>query len=244
MLLGLYLTLVLVPVACAADRDDALAIIDKAIKAHGGEDALAKAKLATRSGQGRMTIVKDDVPFTDTITVSLPDQFKLLLDAGKGDNKFKLALVLNGSKGWQSTGGMVVELSKQRISELREEAYRLWLMTLVPLKKEKGFTLQTLKEIKVDGAAAAGVKVSMRGHEDARMYFSKKTGLLVKIERKVAELGLKVDKEYLLSDHKEFDGVKMPTKLIEMTNDRKSVEITVKSYKFPSKIDDSEFGKP
>jgi hypothetical protein len=234
-------------VACpaeAADRDAALNIINKAIKAHGGEDALAKAKLATRTGEGQMTIVKDEVPFTDTITLSLPDRFKLALDVGKGQNKYKVALVLNGNKGWQATGGMVVELSAGRVAELREEAYRLWIMTLLPLKKETGFTLDTLPEIKVEGAVVAGVKISMRGHEDAKLYFSKKTGLLVKMERKTKELGLNVDKEYLFSSYKDYDGLKLPSKLVEMTNERKSIEIKVKSYKFPKKIDDSEFGKP
>jgi hypothetical protein len=243
-LAGLCLALVLVPVARAADRDAALAVINKAIKAHGGEDALAKTRLATRTSQGRMTIAKDELPFTDSITVGLPDRFKHSLDGGKGDNKFKLALVLNGNTGWQSTGGMVTELSHVRLAELREEAYRLWIMTLVPLKKETGFSLETLPDIKVNGDAAAGIKVSMRGHGDTKMYFSKKTGLLVKVERKISQRGLKVDKEYLLSDYKEFDGVKLPTKLVEMTNNRKSMEVSVKSYKFPKQIDDSEFGKP
>ena len=41
--------------APASEKDDALAILDKAIKAHGGVDALAKAAQLKRKSTGKMT---------------------------------------------------------------------------------------------------------------------------------------------------------------------------------------------
>ena len=53
-----------------------------------------------------------------------------------------------------------------------------------------------------------------------------------------------MDKEYLYSDHKEFDGVKLPTKEVDLINGRKFSELTSMTYKLPKKIDDATFAKP
>ena len=77
-----------------------------------------------------------------------------------------------------------------------------------------------------------------------KLYFDKGTHLLVKVERVSEEAGVKLDKEYLLSDPKEFDGVKLPTRLVETLGGKKASESTFTSYKFPSKPDDAAFAKP
>src|SRR6202011_4293737 len=101
-----------------------------------------------------------------------------------------------------------------------------------------------LPEAKVNGQPAAGVKVASKGHADAKLYFDAATHLLVKIERTTREAGLSLDKEYLFGDHKDFDGVKLPTRLTETLEGKKASELTSASYKFPSKPDDAAFSKP
>ena len=95
-----------------------------------------------------------------------------------------------------------------------------------------------------NGQPAAGVKVSQRGHTDATLYFDKETGLLVKIARRAQEAGLMVDKEYLFSAHKEFEGAKLPTKQVEMINGKKFTEVTSFTYKILRRVDESMFAKP
>ena len=53
----------------AGDREDALAIIEQAVKAHGGDDALAKAAPAVRNGEGVMYQAGKEVKFTDEMTL-------------------------------------------------------------------------------------------------------------------------------------------------------------------------------
>src|SRR5262249_25113206 len=129
------------------------------------------------------------------------------------------------------------------LEELREEAYVQWLATLVPLKKDP-FELAPVPEIKVDGKPAGGVKVSSKGHGDVKLYFDKASGLLVKIERPAREAGLQVDKEYVYSDHKTFDGVKLPTRSVELLNGKKFTQLSSAAYKFLDKPDASAFDKP
>ena len=228
----------------ADDRDKALAVIDRAIQTHGGETALTKAQLMTRSATGEMTLFDKPVPFKDEMAAQLPDRLRSFVDVGEGDQKLLVLLVINGDKGWQSAGGAVMELSKERLGELREEAYIMWLSTLAPLKKDTSFHLVPAPDVKVNGQPAAGVKVSQKGHTDATLYFDKETGLLVKIARRAQEAGLAVDKEYLFSAHKEFEGAKLPTKQVEMINGKKFTEVTSFTYKILRRVDESMFAKP
>src|SRR5947209_1223250 len=79
-----------------------------------------------------------------------PGRLRLTLDVGTGADRSRVVLVAAGDKGWQSTGGMVAELGPERLAELREEAYVVWLTTLTPLRQE-GFELTSLPEARVGG---------------------------------------------------------------------------------------------
>ncbi len=243
MLLGLALATagLLVPVANlrADDRADALAVVDEAIKAHGGTDALAKAQSFTRSGSGTVSLFDKAIAITSEQTVSLPDRSRLAIEI---DKKTRITAVLNGDKGWESAGGPATEMAAARVKELADETYVLWLATLTPLKKDT-FLLKALPEKKVNAKPAVGLAVAAKGRPDVRLYFDKETHLLVKVEREAVEGGQKVDKEYYFADYKEVDGVKLPTKLTESINGKKFSEIGPVVYKL-HKPDETAFGKP
>ena len=224
----------------ADDRDKALALIDRAIKAHGGEAALAKVPVSTRTNAGALTQSGPEMTFTSTVTQSLPDRVRLEIEVGRS----KLLTVIDGDKGWQqSAGGGALPLDRDRLKEMKGEAYVWWLATLAPLKKA-GLTLALAPEIKVDGKPALGVKVSGLGEPDAKLYFDQGSGLLVKIERRAPETGVLVNKEYYFSDFKDFDGVKLPAKEVMIVNGRKWYEVKVLTYKFLPKAEDSAFARP
>ena len=126
---------------------------------------------------------------------------------------------------------------------MREEIYILWLETLTPLQKD-GFDLAPLPEIKVNGQPAVGVKVSSKGHADAKLYFDTHTHLLVKVERTAEDAGLKLDKEYLLATTRSSTASSCRRTSSRFWTARKASELTSASYKFPSKPDDSLFAKP
>ena len=224
----------------AGDREDALAVVDRAIKAQGGEDALNKARTAVRAGEGIMFQGGKEVKFTDEMTWNLPNQWR---DAVEIEKTLHFTMAVNGDKGWQAIGGTVSDLGPERLKELREEIYILGLETLTPLKKD-GIDLTPLPEIKVDGQPAVGVKAASKGHADAKLYFDAHSHLLVKIERASDEAGVSLAKEYLFGGHKEFDGVVLPTRVVETLDGKKASELTSASYKFPSKPDESAFAKP
>ncbi len=236
IVLGLGL---LIPAARGAgDRDKALAVVEQAIKAHGGADALNKAQTRSRNGRGELTI-SGNIAFKAEEIVSLPERCRTVLEAAG----IRRVIVLNGDKGWMLTGGTTQEMNKEMLAELREEPYVWWLMTLTPLQKE-GFELTPLPDVKVNGEDASVIKVSHRGHADVRMFFDKKTGLLVKIARRAKEAGIPLDKEYSYSDYRDYDGVKLPTKEVTTVNGRKLSEVKFTDYQLLSRVEDKTFDKP
>jgi hypothetical protein len=235
------LVLAIAPRAVAGEQEDALALVEQAIKAHGGADALTKAQTLVRTGVGSVSVPDKPQPFTDEWTWHLPDQLRFSIEV---DKKFRIITVVNGDKGWQNTGGQTMELTGELLRERRDEMYVLWLATLTPLKKDD-VKLSLLPEIKVNDEPAVGVQAKSKAAPDGiNLYFDKKTHLLVKIQRRARQSGVAVDKEYVYSDHKEFDGVKLPTKLVELINGRKFSEITKATYKLQTKFDDATFAKP
>jgi photosynthetic reaction center cytochrome c subunit len=228
----------------AADRDAALATIDAAVKAQGGADALAKAQSVIRTATGVTSAGDKEAPFTDEFVTALPDRFRLTLDIGAGAQKARIILVVNGDKGWQSTGGMVAEIGKTRLEELREEAYANWVATLTPLQKDKDFDLTPLPEEKLNGQAVLGVKVAHKGHADVTLYFDKGSGLLIRLVRQAKEAGAAFEQQFVYADYKEFDGVKLPTKQTESRGGKKFTELSGIAYKFPKVLDESAFSKP
>jgi hypothetical protein len=224
----------------AGEREDALTIIDQAVKAHGGADALTKCRTAVRTSTGLLYQGEMKISFNDELTLNLPDQWR---DSVEIEKKGRFTIAINGDKGWQAVSGTVTDIGPERLKELREEIYVLGLETLTPLQKE-GFDLTPLPEIKIADRPAVGVKASSKGHADAKLYFDAQTHLLVKIARSAQEAGLKLEKEYLFGDHKDFDGVKLPTRQMELLEGKPVMELTSASYKFPAKPDETAFTKP
>lgn len=228
------------PAAEAGDREKASAVIERAIKAHGGEDALNKAQKCSRRGKGVLTTPTGEVPFTTEETMQLPGRCRIVLEVERTRRQI---IVLNGDKGWLKRPDGSVVSPKEEVNFYREEAHVWWLMTLTPLLK-KEITLTPLADAKVNGQDAEVIKASSKGHGDIRLYFDKKTGMLVKIRRRAVLADVPLTKEYYYSDFQDCDGAKLPGKEIVMQYDQKQSEVKFSQYKSLATVDEATFKKP
>jgi hypothetical protein len=242
MRIRLVLVAACLAAAPALGADDAEKVIDQAIKAHGGADALSKVHRCTRSMTGTMILNGMDLNFTQDLTMDLPDRYRL--ETELGSDKRKLIIIVTADKGWRVAGGTTQEISPEVLSEAREEGHVIYLSSLVPLRRDKGYTLKLLADTKVQGKPASVVKVSVKGKADAQLYFDKESGLLVKISRKTAIAGLLAQREYIFADHKTYSGATLPTRWQELINGARYLDGKVSSYSFTSSPDDKLFAKP
>jgi hypothetical protein len=246
--LAAVLAVVAAGAARADDKADSKAVIEKAIKAAGGEDNLAKFKAFTFKMKGKWYGMGDGIDYTGEVVVEVPDKSRVKIDTGVGDMKFTIINVSNGDKVWTKFNDQTTAVDdKDQIKEAKEERYADRVQSLLPLVKEKGFKLEALGEVKVDGKPAVGVRVSHEGQRDINLFFDKESGLLVKSERTVKDFmagGNEQQQESLFSDYKEIGGVKHALKLVVNRDGKKYVDAEMSDFEIKDKIDAALFDKP
>ncbi len=246
-LLTLLLLLQSTPMLRAAD-DDAKAVILRAIKAHGGEEALTKYKAGTAKSKGTITVPgAGDLPFTQEMAYMLPDKLKETLQLSVGGNTVGIVTLINGEKCAIEANGTEVEITEPIKEALKDARQTLKVGRLVALVKDKGFELAPLGEAKVEGKPVVGVRVSAKGHKDVNLYFDKGTGRLAKLEHRVLDpmSGQELNEERIILEYgeKSAEGIPLPKKVLIKRDGAKFMEVEVQEAKVLEKIDDSEFKK-
>lgn len=223
----------------ADDAADARAVIDKAIKAAGGEAALAKFSAQTFREKGTYYGMGDGLPYTGVYSVQWPDRFRMEIEG-------VFTLIVAGDKGWVKSQKGVEVMTDEQLAREKNNLHGAYVSTLLPLK-DKAYTLSTLPEAKVDDRTVAGLKVACKGRPDVTLWFDKSTGLLAKVEQMVQPEDLKakpVNQEVTLTDYKEFAGYKIATNVVAKREGKKFVEAIISDVKPAEKLDEKLFSKP
>jgi hypothetical protein len=224
--------------------DAALGVLERAVKAHGGEERLAKIRADKVKLKGVFYVAAKEIPFTAETTVQLPGQFRNVIQL-TGDRKVTILQILNGDKTYVAFDGQPQKVEAAAAAEIREMMQLDQAVRLVPLLADKSFTLEGLGESKVGDQAVWGVKASAKGRRDVLLFFDKETYLLVKTEHQLNDGGDKeVKQEEFYSDFKDVDGYKRPMKISVRRNGNKLMEAELTDVHYLDKVDDAEFAKP
>ena len=131
---------------CSARADEAQVnqILDKAIKALGGEEKLGKAEAITVEGQGqdhdRGQRKRDHAARRSAQGL---DHFQSNFEGEFNGNKFKGLSVLNGDKGWRKFGDRCMEMDQDAVKNEKRTVYLMVVpATILPLKS-KGFKVES-----------------------------------------------------------------------------------------------------
>jgi hypothetical protein len=229
----------------AADERDTKAILDKAIKALGGEEKLSKVKGATWKAKGKISFGENESEFTSETTVQGIDHYRNEFEGQFGDNKVKGVVVLAGDKGWRDFGGNKMALEKEGLANEKRTVYlQVIPMTLLPLK-EKDFKVEIAKEDKVDGKPVVGLKVTPPDRKEFTLYFDQESGLPVKQVAKVAGfMGEEFTQETTFGDYKEFGGIKKATKIENKRDGQKFLQTQITEFKVLDKVEPKTFAEP
>ncbi len=224
--------------------DDPKAVVDKGIKALGGEENLAKVKAATWKSKGKLFIQGNANDFGLEVTVEGLDHIRSKFEGDFGGQKIEGTTVLAGDKGWRT----FPEASEMDAPAIANEKRTLYLqvlpMTLVPLKGDN-YKLEAAKEEQVDGKPAVGIKVTGPDKKDFVIFFDKESGLPVKTAGKVLNfMGEEVDQETTYSAFKDFGDIKKATKSETKHNGEKLLESETTEFKVLDKADPKTFAKP
>jgi hypothetical protein len=226
-------------VAWSGEDADPRVIVAQAIKAMGGEKSLARHKAATWTSKGTYYGMGDGLPYSGKYAVRMPEHFRVEIEG-------VFIIVFTGDKGWIHGGGETKDMTDEQFAAQKNDHRAGWIASVLPLK-DKAFTLTALPEIKVDDHPAVGIKVARKEYPEVKLYFDKKTHLLVKSEwrtKSSEEKFKEVTAESYYSKYQEIDGAQVSTRMVMKRDGKPYVEADVMDYKAAGKLDDSVFAKP
>jgi outer membrane lipoprotein-sorting protein len=244
--LSLCAALALATLARADAEADVKALLEKAIRASGGEEKLVKVKAMRMKSKGKFYGLNENgIDYTAETAWQYPDRVRDEIHAEDNGQKVVILQIVDGNKGWTSIGGATEEMSKDALEEATENVYANRVSMLYPLK-DKEFKLTPLADAKVGDKEAIGIKVSSKGHRDISLYFDKKTALLIKSESKVKDMNeaKEVSQETYFDDYKDVDGIQTPFKVTIKRADKNYVTAEMSEVKIVDKLDDKLFEKP
>ncbi len=227
-------------------QDELRTVIEKAIKAHGGEANLNKHKAGQSRSKGTVVVQGNPIEFTEEATYHLPNKFKSVQEIQVGGQSVKIMVGYDGTKAWINVNGMNVDMKLDKLADLMKEQEYLAEIGRLTVLKDKTYELSSLGEAKVKDKPAVGMRVSSKGHKDVNLYFDKDTGLLIKIEHRTVDFNTdkEVNEERIILEYQDKDGVKEPKKALVNRDGEKYVEAEVVEVKYLDDIDDTQFSKP
>jgi hypothetical protein len=232
------------PARAEGDKDTS-AVLDKAIKALGGEEKLKAVKAATWKTKGTINVGGGDGELTSTATVQGLDHFRQEFDADINGQKVKGAMVVDGDKGWRKFAGMGGDLDKDALTALKQGVYLQVVPMLVLPLKGKEFKVKAAGEDKVNDKPAVVLQATGPDGKELKIYFDKESGLPVRTVAKVIGFdGNEVTQETTYSEFKEFGGIKKATKVEGKRGGEKFLSQELTEFKVLDKVDPKTFTEP
>jgi len=245
--LEMLMVIFFIALGAPARADDAsvTAVLDKAIKALGGEAKLAKAGAYFRKGKGSITIQGNTSDITSESTIQGLDRYRNEFEGEFNGNKLKGVVVLNGDKGWRTFNGNKSELNPDAAANEKRNLYlQVVPISVVPLKGN-GFKVESAADDKVGDKAASVLKVTGPDGKDFTLSFDKDSGLPVKLTAMVAGFqGQQFSQETTYSDYKDFDGIKRATKVESKRNGETFLKQEITEFKVLDNVDPKTFAEP
>jgi hypothetical protein len=231
-------------VACGsakADERAAKAILDKAVKAAGGEERLSKIKAFTVKGKGTIVIDGDDIPFTYQTMARGIEQYRSTYEGMAGGEKFTGATVIDGDKGWRKQNDQVEKLDGKELENEKRNAYLDVVPVLLTLLKGKGFQLDSAEEDK----ATTGIRAKGPDGKAFTIRFDKESGLPARLSGEVvAEDGDEFTEEVTFEDYREFGGIKVATRSSIKKDGERYIEIEEMEFKALDEVKPDTFAEP
>lgn len=222
-------------------------LMDKVLKAHGGEDALRRLsaftlKVQETDASGRVSTI--------THFVQLPDHYRVEISR-QGANSTEIHILgQNGMQHWRKgPDGKVEALHQFGLEPTREywlDYLRFFGPRAVLRLKEPAYQLKRLDEIDVHFRPSVGIQLTVSAPAttgksfvgpDRKLYFDKETGLLVKEVQDHLEM--------LFGAHKSMNGVTLAQKWsVRSGKEQEPTTGSVQEFKLVDNFDPVLFQKP
>src|SRR5262245_22802903 len=235
------------PAVKPEEAAEAKGLIDRAIRAHaGGPDNLDRMKRFVKKLRGSVRLGEVTVPAAAEGQLEMPASVRWLQEMTPPTGPRQSVLfVISRSGEWKSVSGQTIDLPRAESDALRVNFHARWLTTLLPLRDDStGWTVRPAAAAQVEGEPAAGVTVSAPGQPDVTLYFRRSNDLLVKASYALLEGERSVQCDLVLSDYRDFSGIKLAAKVAEYRDGARVADWEVTEDRFPESFDEKTFARP
>jgi hypothetical protein len=245
------------PTVCAQGKrpSDLDIVLDRAIRAAGGEPLLSEIHAVSGTGEGRNWMMGPEYRYRVDFALQPPDQQRTrvvltsiqtedgnLTEAPAGD--FYIS-VIDGGRCWHRQGGKTTQT--ERACEYERESLFVQSITYSPLRlRDKSLALSRRGIVPVGTHTAVALRVEHKTYAPVTLYYDKDNGDLLKRDTQELLFGPeRVIVETLFSGHRSSEGIRLPFRM-----ERKRVGTTFEEFEITDmtiskkRLPDRTFAKP
>ncbi len=222
----------------------AIDIVNKAIVAHGGMEALSKARADKVRLKGSMMLLEKPVPFVAETSVVLPDRLRTVVRMNPGPQEIVMTQLVSGDKLGMFINGQPQAVTEGLAATLRETLLMNQAMRLVSLLKDKTLEPMIAGTGMVNGRQARIIRVAPKGKREIKLWFDDETGLLVKTDHPVGLETKPMLQEEYYGDFREMGAFRRPAKMVTHRAGKKIMEAELVEVRYLDSIPESEFLAP
>jgi hypothetical protein len=247
-------TLVIAGAVAAEDPQDVKPLVERFLKSAGGVEPLNQPRPYTYQVQLTTKVPgKPDVVVPETYYIQPPDKLRLEEEIQKEGKSVKYVQVINGNKGWASTGGERRDLTPASIARRNEPQQTFGYKYILTLR-DPAYTPAKMGESELKGRAVEGIQLTYgagRGSRNVhRLFFDKQSGLLaMRGSGDPQKKGTYSEVNY--EDYRLIGGIAVPHKVTYTSvgvrpagRDETTWERVYSNFKFVDKLDPKLFEAP
>ena len=214
-------------------------ILPAAIEAHGGVEKLQAVKNIVVEGRTAANSPMGPMNLDVKVYQVYPNKLRQDIKMPQGE----MSVAFDGTSGFVLTPMGPQPLPPEMTASLKDGIFREPVWLLVNLMQDDG-SVQYAGTEEVMGKPTAIVLIKQPSGEMLRVFISEETHYIVKMEFRETEQGVALNKESLMDDYRDVDGVKIPYHLVQNVEGEQFTETHISSVTINAELDESLFQEP
>ena len=227
------------PEASEADMAKAKEILAAAVAAHGGLEKLQAAKNLVIEAQVTGNTPQGPMQIDATSYYVYPDKFRQDLKLPQGE----MAYVFDGTSGFALTPMGVQPIPPQLAATFKDAVFRetLWLLTNL---SQNDIPIQYADTEEVGGKPASILLIPQPSGQMLKLFVSEETHYVVKLVYPDSSQGVTVNRETIMEDYRDVDGVKVPYHVVQNVEGQLFSDSRITKITLNAKLDETLFQEP
>ena len=227
------------PEASETDMAKAKEVLAAAVAAHGGLEKLQALKNVVMEGRATANSPMGPMDLDIKEYIIYPDKVRQDIKMPQGE----MGIVFDGTSGFALTPMGAQPLPPEMTAALKDDIFRQSFWLLANLLKDDS-AIQYAGTEEVMGKSAALVLAPQPSGETLKIFISEETHYIVKMSFRETEQGVVVNKETLLDDYRDVDGIKVPHHIQQNVEGERFTETRINSVTVNAELDDTLFQVP